>query len=156
MTQNCGPQKHPHYADPMVKLIYPPYKLYQILYSSCLWRILQNLDVFEITFEVTIQLGVNEDMLPAGVYCFRVSGIVCHRISHLQSNKDGERPKFAQLYIYDTDNKIQNRLHWNQHLKPDVLHTISSVINGVNPFVQFYNMLQIKLNKQATKANLLK
>ena len=101
-------------------------------------------------------LGVNEDMLPAGVYCFRVSGTVCHRIGHLQPNTDGERPKFAQLYIYDTDNKIQNRLHWNQHLKPDVLHTISSVINGVNPFVPFYNMLQIKLNKQATKANLLK
>ena len=29
VTQNCGPQKHPHYAVPMVKLIYPPYKLYQ-------------------------------------------------------------------------------------------------------------------------------
>ena len=28
-------------------------------------------------------LGVNEDMLPAGVYCFRVSGTVCHRIGHL-------------------------------------------------------------------------
>ena len=23
MTQNCGPQKHPHYAVPMVKLIIP-------------------------------------------------------------------------------------------------------------------------------------
>ena len=44
-------------------------------------------------------LGVNEDMLPAGVYCFRVSGTVYHRIGHLQPNTDGEA-KFAQLYRY--------------------------------------------------------
>ena len=77
-------------------------------------------------------------MLPAVVYCFKVSSTVCHRIIHLQSNTDGERPKFAEKYIYDTDNEISNRLHCNQHLKPDVLHTISSVINDVNPFVRFY------------------
>ena len=57
VTQNCGPQKHPYYAVPMVKLIYPPYKLYQNLYTSCSWGILQNLDVFEIIFKVTIQLS---------------------------------------------------------------------------------------------------
>ena len=98
---------------------------------------LNNIRSYNSAF-ASASLGVNEDMLPAGVYCFRVSGTVCHRIGHLQQNKDGERPKFAQLYIYDTDNEIQNRLHWNQHLKRDVLHTISSVMNGVNPFVQFY------------------
>ena len=45
----------------------------------------------------------------AGVYCFRVSGTVCHRIGHPQPNRDGERPKFAQLYINDTDNKIKKK-----------------------------------------------
>ena len=54
-------------------------------------------------------LGVNEDMLPARVYCFRVSGTVCHRIGHLQPNTDGERPKFVQLYIYDTGNEIKKK-----------------------------------------------
>ena len=53
VTQNCGPQKHLHYAAPMVKLMCPLYKLYQNLYTSYLWEILQNLEVFEITFEVT-------------------------------------------------------------------------------------------------------
>ena len=51
--------------------------------------------------------GVNEGMLQAGVYCSRVSSTVCHRIDHLQPNTDGERPKFAQLYIYDSDNETQ-------------------------------------------------
>jgi hypothetical protein len=25
--------------------------------------------------------------------------------------KDGDAPKFAQLYIYDTDNEVANRIH---------------------------------------------
>ena len=54
---NCGPQKHPHYAVPMVKLIYLPNKLYQNLYTSCSRGILQNLDVFKLAFKVTIQLS---------------------------------------------------------------------------------------------------
>ena len=101
-------------------------------------------------------LGVNEDMLPAGVYCFRVSGTVCNRIGHLQPNTDGERPKFAQLYIYDTDNEIQNRLHRNQHLKPDVLHTISSVINDVNPFVQFFEHAANQIEQAGDQGNSIK
>ena len=100
-------------------------------------------------------LGVNEDMLQAGGYCFRVSDTVCHRIGHLQPNTDGERPKFAQLYMYDTDNEIQNRLNWNQHLKPDVLHTISSVINGVNPFAQFYTYAANQIEQAGDQGNLL-
>ena len=83
-------------------------------------------------------LGVHEDVLPAGVYSFRINGSVCHRIGHLQPNSADERPKFAQMYIYDTDHEIQNRLHWNPQLKSDILATISRVINSVNPFVQFY------------------
>jgi hypothetical protein len=40
---------------------------------------------------------------------FVVSGQNYHRLGSLIPN-DGGRPKFAQLYIYDTDNEISNRL----------------------------------------------
>jgi len=39
----------------------------------------------------------------------RIQGQVCHRIGSLLP-LSGERPKFAQLYIYDTDNEIENRI----------------------------------------------
>jgi hypothetical protein len=40
----------------------------------------------------------------------RLHGQPCHRIgSMLPAN--GEAPKFAQLYIYDTDNEVANRIH---------------------------------------------
>jgi hypothetical protein len=40
---------------------------------------------------------------------FVISGQNYHRIGSLIP-KQGERPKFAQLYIYDTENEVQNRL----------------------------------------------
>jgi hypothetical protein len=40
---------------------------------------------------------------------FVISGQNYHRIGTLLPN-EGDRPKFAQLYIYDTENEIQNRL----------------------------------------------
>jgi hypothetical protein len=40
----------------------------------------------------------------------RIQGQTCHRMGSLLP-KPGDPPKFAQLYIYDTENEIQNRLH---------------------------------------------
>jgi hypothetical protein len=40
---------------------------------------------------------------------FVVSGQNYHRLGSLIPS-DGNHPKFAQLYIYDTDNEISNRL----------------------------------------------
>ncbi|KAF1866312.1 hypothetical protein Lal_00024317 [Lupinus albus] len=40
---------------------------------------------------------------------FRIQGQTCHLIGSLLSML-GIAPKFAQLYIYDTENEIQNRL----------------------------------------------
>ncbi|MCH79877.1 helicase-like protein, partial [Trifolium medium] len=45
---------------------------------------------------------------------FVVSGQNYHRIGSLLP-KEGDRPKFAQLYIYDTENEVQNRLSHFRH-----------------------------------------
>lgn len=39
----------------------------------------------------------------------RLHGQTCHRIGSMLPLA-GQRPKFAQLYIYDTDNEISNRI----------------------------------------------
>lgn len=41
---------------------------------------------------------------------FVISGQNYHRIGSLLPD-EGDNPKFAQLYIYDTRNEVQNRLH---------------------------------------------
>ena len=43
-----------------------------------------------------------------GPYVFRLHGQTYHRIGSLLPEA-GAAPKFAQLYIYDTDNETENR-----------------------------------------------
>ena len=44
-----------------------------------------------------------------GPYTFRLYGENYHRLGSLLPN-EGQSPKWAQLYIYDTENEIRNRL----------------------------------------------
>ncbi|CAL4998052.1 unnamed protein product [Urochloa decumbens] len=45
-----------------------------------------------------------------GPYVFRLNGQNYHQIGTLLP-KEGEKPKFAQLYIYDTENEVSNRIN---------------------------------------------
>ena len=44
-----------------------------------------------------------------GPHIFKISGQVYHLMGSLIPPKD-ESPKFAQLYIYDTEHELENRL----------------------------------------------
>ncbi|KAJ4770930.1 hypothetical protein LUZ62_055187 [Rhynchospora pubera] len=44
-----------------------------------------------------------------GPYVFRVSGQLCHLLGSLLPDDDSP-PRFAQLYMYDTENEISNRI----------------------------------------------
>lgn len=57
-------------------------------------------------------LGVDIDRLintGRGPYIFRINGVVHHHIGSLIP-EEGNRPQYAQLYIYDAENEVQNRL----------------------------------------------
>ena len=45
-----------------------------------------------------------------GPYVFKISGQVCHRVGSLIPS-EGRQPGYAQLYIFDTDHKVSNRIH---------------------------------------------
>ncbi|KAL6646680.1 hypothetical protein ACP70R_015757 [Stipagrostis hirtigluma subsp. patula] len=44
-----------------------------------------------------------------GPYVFKISGQLCHRIGSLIPRHDA-KPEYCQLYIFDTDNEISNRM----------------------------------------------
>ena len=80
-------------------------------------------------------LGVKEDILPPkGPYTFRICGSVYHRIGHLLP-EIGDKPKFSQIYIYDTDNELSNRLAWNAELDKHILLELQNMLHECNPFV---------------------
>jgi hypothetical protein len=53
-----------------------------------------------------IDTGINKS---PGPYVFKINGHVHHQIGSLLP-KNGESPMYAQLYIFDTDNEVQNRV----------------------------------------------
>lgn len=48
---------------------------------------------------------------------FCIQGQPCHGIGSMLP-KLGHSPKFAQLYIYDTENEIPNRIHIIRYVLP--------------------------------------
>jgi hypothetical protein len=57
----------------------------------------------------------------------RIQGQTCHRMGSMLP-KLGEKPKFAQLYIYDTENEIENRIHPFRYyiIQPNINSSLSS------------------------------
>ncbi|KAM0863479.1 hypothetical protein ACQ4PT_044573 [Festuca glaucescens] len=58
-------------------------------------------------------LGVHVDRtvnVGNGPYVFKICGVVCHEIGSLLPPEGDRVPKFAQLYIYDTQNELDYRM----------------------------------------------
>ena len=77
-------------------------------------------------------LGVNLDERYAnnniGQFTFRIHGSIYHRIGSLFPNKN-EIPKFAQLYVFDTDYELDNRMKNFTNLKTDLIRQLQSLMH---------------------------
>jgi hypothetical protein len=96
-------------------LIDPPQILQNLLWnraSSQSTNYQQNIRMYNSMFSFTSP-GMKFDKKingSRGPPILRLQGQPCHRIGSMLP-KEGDAPKFAQLYIYDTDNEIANRIH---------------------------------------------
>ncbi|GJX48284.1 hypothetical protein Tco_0273474 [Tanacetum coccineum] len=60
-----------------------------------------------ISFRATIDHSIN---VGTGLYTFRINGQNYHRIGSLLP-QEGTQPRYAQLWFFDTQNEIRNRLN---------------------------------------------
>lgn len=85
-----------------------------------------------------------------GPYVFRINGVVHHRIGSLLP-EPGNRPEYAQLYIYDTEHEISNRLgifrndDSTNDLEPNIVADIIKMLDTYNPLVQKFRMARDRL-----------
>jgi len=86
-----------------------------------------------------------------GPYIFRINGVVHHRIGSLIPD-EGNRPQYAQLYIYDTANEVQNRLaihssdaNSDSMACPQVVESLISMFDQCNPLVKEFRMARDRL-----------
>ncbi|KAI5442923.1 hypothetical protein KIW84_011814 [Lathyrus oleraceus] len=95
----------------------------------------------------SIGVHVDENILTSGrgIYTFRAQGAFYHNIGGFYPN-EGVRPRFLQLYIYDTDNELHNRMQENPQLHQNVVHKLQKMLHQFNPFVIRFKQLSILPN----------
>ncbi|KAL3631141.1 hypothetical protein CASFOL_024125 [Castilleja foliolosa] len=121
--------------------LYPPAAL-KLLFDDS--QFMDNVRAYNNMFSMTsfgarIDDAINDGR---GPYVFKVSGQVSHWIGSLCPTTD-DVPRFLQLYIYDTNNEVPNRLRFfdrsdQQSLSPAVVATISDTLKCCNEYVQLF------------------
>ncbi|XP_061338762.1 uncharacterized protein LOC133285538 [Gastrolobium bilobum] len=130
---------------PLLKM--PPNTLLQLHDNSIIrsQHFLRYIRTYNMIFSFTsfgarVDGSVNEG---SGPYCFRVGGQVHHLIGSLIP-PDSQSPKFAQLYIYDTENEIDNRLGFlspannEDILDPDIVKSLKEILDKPNSIAQSF------------------
>ena len=74
-----------------------------------------------------------------GIYTFRVQGQIYHYINELVPMDN--KPSYLQLYFYDTEHEIQNRLNIYSDLNPSIINKLIQILKS-NPYCTFFRHLK--------------
>jgi hypothetical protein len=103
---------------------------------------LKYVQIFNNKFALT-SFGVKYDKTfcrrNKGIYTFRVQGQVYHYINDLLP-LDGH-PSYLQLYFYDTEHEIENRIYDSDRLNPSILRRIIDILK-INPYCALFRSLK--------------
>jgi hypothetical protein len=97
---------------------------------------------------------INNGIAP---YVFKINGVVHHRIGSLLP-KPGLRPKFAQLYIYDTEHEESNRLgvfksddRSSKQPDPEIAQSLLEMLSEHNSLVKAFRLARERLEQEGDK-----
>ncbi|KAI5407181.1 hypothetical protein KIW84_053433 [Lathyrus oleraceus] len=95
----------------------------------------------------SLGVHVDESLVATGrgIYAFHAQGAIYHKIEGFHPNQ-GSRPRYLQLYIYDTDNELQNRMRENPILNQSVVYKLKKLLHQCNPFVIVFRQLALEPN----------
>ncbi|XP_073265274.1 uncharacterized protein [Populus alba] len=85
-----------------------------------------------------------------GSYVFKVNGY-CHHVMGSLLPMDNKGPKFAQLYIFDTDNEVSNRLqpfcneNFQSSLDSDIVVGLINMLDSSNQLVRLFRHARQRL-----------
>ena len=70
-----------------------------------------------------------------GIYTFKVRGQIYHRLDQLRPGKKG--PRHMQLYFYDTDETLSQRIKRSPHPDSKLIRSILLILEN-NPYVHVF------------------
>ncbi|KAH1035115.1 hypothetical protein GYH30_055197, partial [Glycine max] len=117
-----------------------------------------NLRAYNMMFAFT-SAGIKLDKTinnSRGPPTIRIQGQPCHRIDSLLP-MPGKKPKFAQQYIFDTENEVQNRINvMSQYsgIQNHIVSALSHMLHQHNSYAQSFRMARDRL--AADQANNIK
>nr|KAJ0209751.1 hypothetical protein LSAT_V11C400203600 [Lactuca sativa] len=114
-------------------------------------KFIQNVHRYNMIFSFTSMAGKIDHANKSGgsPYVYRMHDQNYHIAGSLLS-KDGELPRFYQLYIYDTDHEVQNRFKTCEY----TIHELMGLLDFINPLVKQFRMAQrIRLKLIGTREN---
>ncbi|GKA62881.1 DNA helicase [Tanacetum coccineum] len=83
-----------------------------------------------------------------GPYVFKISGQLYHWIGSL-CPEEGQPPRFLQLYVYDTDNEVDNRINHfggqNSNLRRDIVEGLIELLDTHKALVHLFITAHEKL-----------
>jgi hypothetical protein len=91
-----------------------------------------------------------------GPWVFKLHGELSHRIGTLLPEEGGnDAPKFAQLYIYDSDRAYNYRMAnpWNSGVNGIVLRTLQDMLYNLHPAVQLFEQAYEKTANMSREDN---
>ncbi|GKA30666.1 DNA helicase, partial [Tanacetum coccineum] len=153
-SKNRRPEYHKCCAGGRVFLnreVNPPNYIKQ-LFSDRLF--LENVRAYNQMFAMT-SFGANVDdsvNRRRGPYVFKISGQVYHWIGSLCPSV-GAQPRFLQLYVYDTENEVANRMrHFGRdgsnNLNPEIVRGLILFLDEHNELVKLFRTARDKCNGQ--------
>ncbi|PWA43646.1 hypothetical protein CTI12_AA407850 [Artemisia annua] len=139
-TRGTGPLYH-HYCHGGKVQLFTPHDYPDFIRELFLDpHFLRHIRAYNQMFAMT-SLGANIDETVnngRGPYVFKVSGQVYHCIGKLCPD-ERVRPRFLQLYIYDTDNEVRNRLE--NFTSNDQNPLRSDIVEGLIHLLDHHNAL---------------
>ncbi|XP_021995336.1 uncharacterized protein LOC110892485 [Helianthus annuus] len=143
------------------KVELPPYKDARANYKSLFLSadskskyFLKNIRRFNSMFSFTSMGGKVDNKINRGnaPYVYRLSGQNYHSMGSLLP-EDGDEPKFSQLYIYDTENEVENRKNLfsgsnsssssnSDVLDREIINHLKSMLDSDNAYVKSYRMVR--------------
>ncbi|THH29066.1 hypothetical protein EUX98_g5120 [Antrodiella citrinella] len=87
-----------------------------------------------------------------GPYVFRIHGELCHRIGSLLPSEN-EQPVYAQLYIHDPRDALQQRLSNNTNLRADTMEVLQTLLNDHHQYARAYKHAFEVLQQQARRSD---
>jgi hypothetical protein len=90
-----------------------------------------------------------------GPYVFKISGQVCHRIGSLIPSP-GARPEYAQLYLFDTEHEISNKINVVSstsspfNADENIVRSLIHMLDSHNPIVRLFRSARERLLNSST------